>query len=59
VAAGKFKPGKQEFSVREEAVGFSTPSSVVPQDIINQVLDRKARIRSGALTPPNTLPPGI
>ena len=38
---------------------FSTPSSVVPQAIINQVLDRKAGIRSGTVTPPDTIPPGI
>ena len=59
VAAGKFSPGKRLFGLREDAITFSTPSSVVPQDIINQVLDRKAGIRSGALTPPDTLPPGI
>jgi basic membrane protein A len=59
MAAGKFKAGKQQFGLKEDAVTFSTPSSVVPQDIINQVLDRKASIRSGALTPPETIPPGI
>ena len=31
-ASGKFKPGKQEFGLHEDAVTFSTPSSVVPQD---------------------------
>jgi basic membrane protein A len=59
IASGKFKAGKQLFGLKEDAVTFSTPSSVVPQDIINQVLDRKASIRSGALTPPDILPPGI
>ncbi|GAC1483792.1 MAG: BMP family ABC transporter substrate-binding protein [Candidatus Dormibacteria bacterium] len=59
VAAGKFSPGKRVFGLHEDAITFSTPSSVVPQDLINQVLDRKASIRSGALTPPDTLPPGI
>jgi basic membrane protein A len=59
VNAGRFKAGKILFGLHEDAVGFTTPSSVVPQDIINQVLDRKASIRSGALTPPSTLPPGI
>jgi basic membrane protein A len=59
VAAGKFKAGKQLLGLHEDAVNFSTPSSVVPQDIINQALDRKASIRSGALTPPDTVPPGI
>lgn len=58
-AAGRFKAGKQIFGLKEDAVTFSTPSSVVPQDIINQVLDRKARIRSGSLTPPDTIPPDI
>ena len=59
IAAGKFKAGKQLFGLKEDAVTFSTPSSVVPQDIINQVLDRKASIRSGSLTPSDTIPPGI
>ena len=59
LAAGKFSPGKRVFGLREDAITFSTPSSVVPQDIINQVLERKAAIRSGAVTPPDTLPPGI
>ena len=58
-AAGKLRAGRQELGLKEDAVSFSTPSSVVPQDIINQALDRKASIRSGGLTPPDTLPPGI
>lgn len=56
---GRFKAGQQLLGLKEDAVTFSTPSSVVPQDIINQVLDRKASIRSGSLTPPDTIPPGI
>jgi basic membrane protein A and related proteins len=59
VAAGSFKAGKHVYGMHEDATDFTTPSSIVPQDIINQVLDRKAKIRSGALTPPDTLPPGI
>lgn len=57
--AGQFKFGKQTFSIQDDATGFSTPSSVVPQDIINQVLDLRAKIRSGAITPPDTVPPGV
>jgi basic membrane protein A len=57
-ADGKFNAGQQLLGLKEDAVTFSTPSSVVPQDIINQVLDRKASIRSGALAPPDTIPPG-
>jgi basic membrane protein A len=56
--AGQFKSGKQTFSMQDDATGFSTPSSVVPQDIINQVLDLRAMIRSGAIIPPDTVPPG-
>jgi basic membrane protein A and related proteins len=55
---GQFKSGEQIFSLQEDATGFSTPSSVVPQDIINQVLDLRVKIRSGAITPPDTVPPG-
>jgi len=55
---GQFKPGKQVFSLQDDATGFSTPSSVVPQDLINQVLDIRAKIRSGTITPPDTIPPG-
>lgn len=55
---GQFKSGKQLFSLQDDATGFSTPSSVVPQDLINQVLDVRAEIRSGAITPPDTIPPG-
>ena len=56
---GQFRPGKQVFSLQDDATGFSTPSSVVPQDIINQVLDMKTKIRQGTITPPDTVPPGI
>jgi basic membrane protein A len=55
---GQFKSGKQVFSLQDDATGFSTPSSVVPQDLINQVLDLRAKIRSGVITPPDTVPPG-
>jgi basic membrane protein A len=56
---GQFKPGKQVFSVQDDATGFSTPSSVVPQDIINQVLDLRTKIRNGTITPPDVVPPGV
>ena len=56
---GQFKSGQQTFSLQDDATAFSTPSSVVPQDIINQVLDLRAKIRSGAITPPETVPPGV
>lgn len=55
---GHFQSGNQTFSVRDDAIGFSTPSSVVPQDVINQVLDLRTKIRNGAIVPPDTLPPG-
>jgi basic membrane protein A and related proteins len=56
---GQFRPGKQVFSLQDDATGFSTPSSVVPQDIINQVLDIKTKIREGTITPPEVVPPGV
>ena len=55
---GQFRPGKQVFSLQDDATGFSTPSSVVPQDVINQVLDIKTKIRQGSITPPDVVPPG-
>src|ERR1700694_186672 len=57
--SGQFKSGKQVFSLQDDATGFSTPSSVVPQDIINQVLDLRTKIRNGTITPPETVPPGV
>jgi basic membrane lipoprotein Med (substrate-binding protein (PBP1-ABC) superfamily) len=57
--SGQFKSGKQVFSMEDDTTTFSTPSSVVPQDLINQVLDIRAKIRSGAITPPDTIPPGV
>jgi basic membrane protein A len=57
--AGQLKSGKQLFSLQDDATGFSTPSSVVPQDIINQVLDLRTKIRNGTITPPEIVPPGI
>lgn len=57
--SGQFRPGKQVFSVQDDATSFSMPSSVVPQDIINQVLDLRGKIRSGAIVPPAIVPPGI
>ena len=59
LANGQFKSGPQVFSLVDDATTFSTPSSVVPQDIINQVQDLRAKIRSGAITPPETIPPGV
>jgi basic membrane protein A and related proteins len=56
---GQFKSGQQVFSLQDDATTFSTPSSVVPQDIINQVQDLRAMIRSGAIIPPETIPPGV
>lgn len=55
----QFRSGKQVFSLQDDATSFSTPSSLVPQDIINQVLDIKTRIRNGTITPPETVPPGV
>ncbi len=56
---GQFKSGRQVFSLQDDATSFSTPSSVVPQDIINQVLEIKTKIRTGTITPPETVPPGV
>jgi basic membrane protein A len=50
---GSFRSGRQVFSLKDDATGFTTPSSVVPQDIINQVIEVKAKIKSGAITPPD------
>jgi basic membrane lipoprotein Med (substrate-binding protein (PBP1-ABC) superfamily) len=55
---GQFKTGQQIFSMQDDATGFSTPSSVVPQEIINQVLEIRGKIRSGAVTPPASPPAG-
>jgi basic membrane protein A len=54
---GQFHPGQQIFSLQDDATGFSTPSSIVPQDVINQVLDLRIKIRNGAITPPEAVPP--
>ncbi len=59
VGAGSFSAGRRVFALRDDAIAFSTPSSIVPQDIINQVLEKQAAIRSGVITPPATIPPGI
>lgn len=57
--SGQFKSGKQVFTLQEDATGFSTPSSVVPQEIINQVIDLRTKIHDGEITPPDTIPPGL
>jgi basic membrane lipoprotein Med (substrate-binding protein (PBP1-ABC) superfamily) len=56
---GDFQSGKQIFSLRDDATGFSTPSSVVPQAIINQVIDVRTKIHNGEITPTDTIPPGL
>ena len=56
--AGQFRSGKQVFSFQDDATTFSTPSSVVPQNLIDQVLDLRSQIRSGTITPPDTVPAG-
>ena len=55
---GQFRPGQQTFSLQDDATDFSMPSSIVPQDVINQVLDLRIKIRNGTITPPATIPPG-
>src|SRR5260370_24955878 len=35
---GQFQAGKPVVSFQDDATGLSSPSSVVPQDVINQVL---------------------
>jgi hypothetical protein len=45
--------------VQDDATGFSMPSSIVPQDVINQVLDLRVKIRNGVIVPPDTIPPGV
>jgi basic membrane protein A len=57
--SGQFRAGQQVFSLQDEATGFSTPSSVVPQGIINQVIDIRTKIRNGTIVPPASLPPGV
>jgi basic membrane protein A len=57
LASGQFKAGQQVFSLQQDATGFSTPSSVVPQETINQVIDLRTKIRSGAITPSATIAP--
>lgn len=57
IARGSFHGGVRQFGLDNEGTGFSTPSSVVPQDLINRVEDIRARIRSGAITPPDVIPP--
>ena len=57
IARGSFRGGVRPFGLDNEGTGFSTPSSVVPQDVINRVEDIRARIRSGAVTPPDIIPP--
>jgi basic membrane protein A len=59
LANGQFKSGRQVFSLQDDATGFSTPSSVVPQAIINQVIDLRTRIHNGDIVPPDTIPAGI
>ena len=48
---GQFRSGRQLFGLDNEGTDYSTPSSVVPQSIIDQVEDVKARLRSGIVTP--------
>src|SRR5437879_3038084 len=57
--SGQFHSGQQVFSLQDDATGFSMPSSIVPQDVINQVLDLRVKIRNGAIIPPDTIPPGV
>ncbi len=56
---GTFKSGPQVYSLKDDAVGYSTPSSVVPQGVINQLMDIRDKIRSGSIVPPDTIPPGV
>jgi basic membrane protein A len=53
---GQFKSGENLFTLADDATGFTTPASVVPQDVINQVLDQKVKIQTGRVTPPSAAP---
>ncbi|MDA8202427.1 MAG: BMP family ABC transporter substrate-binding protein, partial [Chloroflexi bacterium] len=56
VKNNSFKGGDNEFSMQNDATGFATPNSVVPQSIVQQVNAIADQIKSGQIVPPTTIP---
>ncbi len=52
----QFKGGDNEFTLQNDATGFAPPNNAVPADIVAQVTQVAAQIKSGAIVPPTTIP---
>jgi basic membrane protein A len=53
---GTFKAGDNEFTLQNQATGFSPPNSAVPASIVSQVQQIEQEIGGGKITPPATIP---
>ena len=54
----KFKSGDVIFDLSNDGVGFATPTSVVPKEVVDKVNDAKKQIKDGTLKVTNVIPAG-
>ncbi|HCI79381.1 MAG TPA: BMP family ABC transporter substrate-binding protein, partial [Ktedonobacter sp.] len=52
---GNFSNNPPKFDLAHDGVGYATPSSAVPADAVAKAQTFADQIRSGALTPPDTI----
>jgi len=55
-AYSNFVQNPTKFDLAHDGVGYAPPSSDVPQDAVAKAMDFASMIKSGSLTPPETIP---
>ncbi len=55
-AYSNFVQNPTKFDLAHDGVGYATPSSDVPADAVAKAMDFASMIKSGSLTPPETIP---
>jgi basic membrane protein A len=56
VKDGSFKGGVTTFGLANDGVGYQADNLTLPADVMTALQDITTKIKSGALTPPDTVP---
>jgi basic membrane protein A len=56
LATGKFRAGDHFFTIKNGAIGYGPPASVVPASIVAQVNSYEAQVKAGTIVPPTAIP---
>jgi basic membrane protein A len=55
LATGKFRSGNHFFTIKNGAIGYAKPASVVPASIVAQVNAYEAKVKAGTIVPPTAI----